>query len=1716
MTELSQYRISDLVDVPDVKTVIRINDAKSEDMQGELISSFVLTAEVEEAFEVMLSNIAAGLGKGYFLYGNFGSGKSHFLSCLSLTLKYEDALMTIADKSGSSSLQKAAQGIEAGRYLVVSLSLVNHSAAERLEEIVLSAISDASRDVTGRGIQKTDDREAYQDLCELIKNRYPRDLDRYLKETSIGTAEELFTPEHMELLEQLFDDLGLPFGLRFNREQAFLQVAELLRKNDFKGLLIVIDELSEFLRSKSNARAFNEDIRFLQFIAESAEELPCWIVAALQDKIEETGEIAPELFTKITDRYKTRFRLTGAHVKELIDKRLIVKKPGVSDVILKLYRDYKSYFAGLSFDEEEFLKVYPVHPHTVSLLDNLKNLFSQHRGVVDFIHYQLKGDPERNIPGILNSSCDVLLSADKIFDHFRNRIREISELNPYSEQVFDYFEKEIPRIFDDQEDRDTALRVVRVLILGAIAPVQRRFTVREVADFLVHKISSLDSEINYEYVFGILEDLQLHGAYIDSEAGESELDCRYYISLESNVNLIIQRRLEYLKGTLFPNDSRIFDKLGLYVNEPYLPIRSLLEGTVTTKSVVWHKTEREARLIFTDLEDITYERLAELKGELASSDLDVVFVVCKPLGLQGQERYLHNVILPELLGADRMSFVFWLPRPIDEGETLRALREVLVFDLLKDEFASDLSDTGKKVNEIIAASMPDKVRYLVEVYRDAYFKGSMITGSGDEIALPDSLIPFERLLENVAAFMLGAKHPKHVSIAPHSEVFMQNVFQKCIDLFFRAEQKESLKVTDFSAVSVINNFLKPMGLVKGGEQKGYRLDVEPKSNQLVNEVISLVTDERTHLQDMYMNLRKGKYGLTRPEFQILITSLLFSGLTTAFQKGRRMALSQISAYNFWSIDAIGRGQLIDEDLQTVISQLPFLPSRHKNATLTIGLQHEIWETVKDLRREWDEALRNVFTKLSGIKDYKSMSSYNMDKIFSDIDGMRTLLDEIKVSYSSEQGLARFLSAYQSSPHFDSQLLRITRLREFLDKDFDSYLFTYGYVTDSRLVIPNEEKYRDIYDMHQKLLEAVKSEAMLFDKVYYDKFQESFATFRRLYISIYMDEHKQAFPPEESREYQAISSSQGYSTLSQLAGLKTISVKNDLIKVNMQLSQVLGSICDQLHEHVLTRVPVCACGFILGESRQRIPISVVMDTIQQGIAEYIRMLKSPENREKIEKYLAGMEDVGKNKQAETVRELLLVDETKDLKKVSELVNRNVIDILNKALAEHRIIVERNLNELYENVINRVFSQDQLRSIFNEWLDSDAKVSSDTYIRVIGGYSLLSYSNTSHESVCGTMNKSETDEILAEHKIAYPVERQRVIPEGVVRLMDKVAREHFPGLVSLINNSCFEHNFVACVSGVWASTHELDAKRVWESLDLDASKYLEVAPLITELGRVVLNRWTEVYGDKQSIEGQESSCDPGMMVSEVIGSEMATSGLMSALSSLEDEYSPIHAIETEQLFDGVLFEASKMLLVNFESTSRRTLKSDIRQLEAIYTDTQRVVRFGKTDSTIRTGLRAQTDFTPTSRFLKAKRKYLSFLLATARTLLQVLESEKALSISEVKLAEFTKEYVEKYSEIEFGANMSLDLARELGLWDWLPQKLKSSEWIKTRQRTQEAFQSEYERTFVTGALQRSMELSLRERVPTIDVIIKDVARALVQKLCPEAFYILLMDGMLGGGG
>ncbi|HEY3586843.1 MAG TPA: DUF6079 family protein, partial [Myxococcaceae bacterium] len=152
-------------------------------------------------------------------------------------------------------------------------------------------------------------------------------------------------------------------------------------------LVVALDELSEFLRAK-RAPALIEDLRFLQFLGEWAVGRPVVVVAALQESIEEVANVSQRELTRIRDRYRT-LALSMRHVEDLVRGRLLRLRPGAEASIEQAHRRLQSAFPDWDVPLERFARCYPVHPATLALLEGLRFLFSQQRGVVDFICRQM-------------------------------------------------------------------------------------------------------------------------------------------------------------------------------------------------------------------------------------------------------------------------------------------------------------------------------------------------------------------------------------------------------------------------------------------------------------------------------------------------------------------------------------------------------------------------------------------------------------------------------------------------------------------------------------------------------------------------------------------------------------------------------------------------------------------------------------------------------------------------------------------------------------------------------------------------------------------------------------------------------------------------------------------------------------------------------------------------------------------------------------------------------------------------------------------------------------------------------------------------------------------------------------------------------------------------------------------------------------------------------
>ncbi|MDI7259416.1 MAG: DUF6079 family protein [Thermodesulfobacteriota bacterium] len=1249
-------KIGDLIEVPEVRTVIQLKDLQESGLRRMILDSFVVTDEVMKSLEMILPSLSGSSGRGGFLKGHFGSGKSHFLSILSLLLRHPEAREVLIGQE--SSLKDFLNPLVSRRFLVVEVSLIQHRGTEFLEDIFLKAV-----------------------------------------------------------FRELSFHLGRPFEGKESRHETFQEIRNALMKLGFSGLVLLVDELSEFLRSKTDAHAYQEDIRFFQYLGEEAPSFPLWIIASLQEWIEETGEINQDTFNKIKDRYPMRISLGRSHIEEIVSHRLIRHREGAEEEIRKVFHHLRRYFPSFPVEESRFSRLYPVHPATITLLDRLKPLFSEHRGIVDFIHYRLKGDAERGIPSFLSRPAPELLGPATIFDHFIHRIREMAETQPFVEKGFDYYRDEIPQIFKDPDQQRVALEAVKLLILVAISPVKVRYTARHIAEMILFRVTDLEADLNYQYFRDILERLAKESSYLTVIPGKDRLDDQFSITLRADISGILRRKIRQGVTEIYPGDRRLFDRLLPLADSPHLPFSGWAEQREQRVSISWEYTRRNGMVFLRQVDEIPLTEAERLAGEWERIEEDFFLIVGTTHGVERQYKHLRDVLQPEIREKHPGTFLFWIPARIEEEEEVW-MKELLSALLLLDRYREEPSESRQETQEFLKNLIDNGRKRLGEILTKAYFQGLLLWDDRQVELSAYGYLSQEKFLQEFIPPLLSRRFPRHHRVHPYLEALAPTTIPNLLRDFFATGTLEVDDRSKFGLRTILEGLLKPMGLIK---KKGnqYLLHVDPRTNELAGQFLSLLEKGPLPPGTLYGAFRKGDYGLLKNQFEVLAFALLFSGNILAYQGQRRKGLEDISRNGLQGITVLGKGEILGEELRQIIPVHPLIPEKFRKSTFTLPAQEALWHEVKERKENEAEALRNLLQRLNWVSSFQALKNLPWDAFRRDVADVLAQWEEVKASFPPREGLERFLSASAREPFLTEKLQRLEELRSFFDHA-EQVLFVYQYLSDPRLVIPERTAHPRLRDEKRELLLFFEAGNASIDPAAIQDLLQRFQDFRERYIQAYVEAHRRACSDEQFAPYEKVRHSRRYLLLSRLNQLEIISVQHNRHSVDRGLSSVLIHQCNAPLLDTLQRNPVCSCGFLLGTETTFMPAREIEEAIDLGILETVEALNAPTYQEKLIPYLNGLEEVGEKEKASAIRKLLALspDRGEDfISRLDEALTPLAIEGINEAFRGRVVVVGRDLDHLYGALIRRKYTLSQARKIFREWLREE-EISEGTFIQFIG--------------------------------------------------------------------------------------------------------------------------------------------------------------------------------------------------------------------------------------------------------------------------------------------------------------------------------------------------------------------------------------------------------------
>jgi hypothetical protein len=1288
--------VRDLIDVPPVETVIRLDEGLSRSLA--ITSTFVCTSDVIDHFSVLASSFMRDTGKGAFLEGDFGSGKSHFLAALCAWLE---------DRPGAELLTRSLPALAEykatnRRILAVDISLVKYRAATPLERIITSSIETA---LARRGFAVTlSPLSRFRDrLKELLAS--PGLFSVFAEKTGIIATDRIdqwFSEHSADALTKSMAFLKTqgfetPESLVDERHETFAAALDAVRNASFAGLVIVIDELSEFFRSKPDAASLNEDARTLQLLGELSSTRPLWIVAAVQESIERTGDIASATFRKIKDRYPVRLKLSTLHIRDLIAKRLVRRKENAADHLMAIYDEFRKNFPLFDCPVEQFLKSYPLHPETLALLEGLGELFSQHRGIVDFVHARIAGDPSRGILGILERPANEFLSPDAIFDHFSSRLAEISSLQIYPRHIIPHLDDVINRIIVGEEDKGIARRLMRMLVLYAIHPTAHSPSARKLAELIGCMVAPHAPDANVEFVAKSILDPITGASRFLAKRGSSTgdpLDATYEITVREDHAGNLRQRVEKAISEVKRDDSRIIlEPLSELPTGMSWPGPEILRECVE-RPVVWRQTLRKALVAFV-LPGGESQLALKISGTLEKGNADfAVAIVC------GNSEFFcrHTAV--------------W--RFFATGTDLDALVEFFATRSL----ARDLHAANPAHAPLIPL-VNDTVRRLEPGVRaallNALYSGSFDSGS---IVVDPSAIQvrrFDRLLEAAAEQLLEDRYPRFKEIAPRLLQQSIRLYQRLLDEFVAPGALSLSEARTKGLTEAIETLASPLGIVEV-KSGSYRLAPALGEHPFLNYLFSLIRPAGpTPLTDLLFSLRTGPYGVPGDCASFLLAALAQSGVVSLVQGGRALQLDFLSMTSVGGAESIVPGEIISQaDRETLVKQCPFLAPQGGWPSFGLRQQREAWQSLIKLKSGFEQVLAENTKRLSATEEFSAFASFDFESLRESSRLLTQVFSQVKISYQAREGLERFCNAWRASGLSAHDIEFVRMINRFFIKFSEKFIFIAHYIRHQSV-----EHAAGSSDAIALRRDAVQ--IMLKDPVHLVVPDEgiqlgaAFDLFRQAYSAMYEHDHGAHY---EALVPQKLSKSETrlitlFEKLRDVEQLDRPSGLDDLLR------ETKGNDRDRCLRPVteeLLRSPACGCGFQCGTSKPVAAKRNISLLIEQAFTGYRAILSSSAVVESIKARAFGLRDMDPEAAGRLDKLSTVLHTGAAGPSLVDLLDDRTIAEIGRALSGTIKVSPRRLDLLAGDLSGRRLSPSKVKTLFDAWLGSHDE---NTLLSIDGG-------------------------------------------------------------------------------------------------------------------------------------------------------------------------------------------------------------------------------------------------------------------------------------------------------------------------------------------------------------------------------------------------------------
>ena len=307
-------KYKDLIQFDPIETVVQLRDADEAEKASRLVSTYVISDEMAEKLTAVvfpqLQYDTPADNKGILIVGNYGTGKSHLMSVISGVAEHED----LASELTHPKVAEEASPI-AGRFKVIRTEI--GSTAMPLREIVVSTLE---KGLDGLGVSYS-----FPSAAEVSGSK------------------------------RAFEEM----------------MAAFLRKHPDRGLLLVVDELLDYLRGRDDQQIIR-DLSFLREVGEVCKDLRFRFIAGVQEAIFDHHRFAfvGESVRRVRDRFE-QVHIARQDVKYVVAQRLL-RKSGEQHARIRDYLSpFTRFYERMNERIDEFVDLFPVHPDYVDTFERV-------------------------------------------------------------------------------------------------------------------------------------------------------------------------------------------------------------------------------------------------------------------------------------------------------------------------------------------------------------------------------------------------------------------------------------------------------------------------------------------------------------------------------------------------------------------------------------------------------------------------------------------------------------------------------------------------------------------------------------------------------------------------------------------------------------------------------------------------------------------------------------------------------------------------------------------------------------------------------------------------------------------------------------------------------------------------------------------------------------------------------------------------------------------------------------------------------------------------------------------------------------------------------------------------------------------------------------------------------------------------------------------------